>query len=332
MVQTEYNRADAATDHLAVAGQLPIAEVRNALEHRRILGDQVFAEADDDLAHRGVDLAVGRHLCQVGIPAGRIEYVGHGWRRVVGAVLETLLIDALRIGGPLAAPGDDKVAGVVQRDARDALIAAAGAVDGELVADFTVITQQQIDADLAVGGVALGVNTPSVAVLVLAFPDDHKVAVGVHCDLRTLLIVGDVSVHEELTRRDRFVGGIGVVRVIGIVGVVRFVRFVRFVGSAGRDEYGAIGVIPLGKDALLAAGAGAVAAAAAVLAVTGPGNHKVAVGVHGHGRPLLVAVEGVVDHKLHTGRLNDRVDPVGVGRNAGVQADGAEAHVELGSV
>ena len=329
MVQTEHNRADAAADHLAVAGQLPIAEVRNALERRRILGDQVFAEADDDLAHIGVDLAVGRHLRQAGIPTGRIEYVGHGRRRVVVAVLETLLIDALRIGGPLAAPGDNKVAGVVQRDARDALIAAAGAVDGELVADFTVITQQQIDADLAVGGVALGVNTPSVAVLVLAFPDDHKVAVGVHIDLRTLLIVGDVSVHEELTRRDRFVGGIGVVRVIGIVGVVRFVRFV---GSAGRDEYGAIGVIPLGKDALLAAGGGAVAAAAAVLAVTGPGDHKVAVGVHGHGRPLLVAVEGVVDHKLHTGRLNDRVDPVGVGRNAGVQADGAEAHVELGSV
>src|SRR5205085_68493 len=65
----------------------------------------------------------------------------------------------------VARPGDDNIAQQVKGDRRVLLIAGSGGVDAELIAQ-----------GVAIGVVALGGNTPTVAVLAVTRPGDDEAA------------------------------------------------------------------------------------------------------------------------------------------------------------
>src|SRR5262249_11267985 len=96
----------------------------------------------------------------------------------------------------VALPGDEEIAGGVHRDGGVHLVVLGGGADAELAA-----------LGHTRGIVALGVNAPAVAVLLLALPGNDEIAAGVHCDSRVELVMVGGGVNAELAA-DRVAGGV----------------------------------------------------------------------------------------------------------------------------
>src|SRR5262249_31113820 len=87
----------------------------------------------------------------------------------------------------VARPGDDEAPRAVHRHAGVLLVSRGGRIDTELAA-------------LGNAGrvIALSVDAPAAAVLAVARPGDHVVAVAVHRDPRALLVAGGGGVNAGL--------------------------------------------------------------------------------------------------------------------------------------
>ena len=209
-----------------------------------------------------------------------------------------------------ALPGDNRSAGV-DVDVRKLLVAGRGGVDGNLIA-------QRRGVELK----AAAKNATTTAVLILAVPDDEETARGVHRHVGLALVALRGRVHQEFVARDRAVR----------VETTRInARHVSVLIGTGPDDH-KIAVLVHGNagevliagrvliDAKLAAlgsAGGAVASgvdpiAAAVLQQARPGDHEIAVLVHGNRGKRLRTVCRRVYLKLFAETSPAGVQPLAV--------------------
>ena len=284
-VKVEVDFRNSVGDDLAVATQLPVVRVEDAVGAvLAILDIEVLAEDDHETGYVFVQLdSVGHRFT---VAPGSVQHVGN---RGAGNVLfrrETTRVDALVVvfdhfililvvNLTVTAPHDHVVARVVHGYARISLLFFCGGIDLIFPAQFAVDAQRRVASQQGVADISLGVNSEAVGnvgqagllarPILEALPGDDEVAVGVHGDLRMLLRAVSETVDHELTQR---VSG---------------------------------GVVSSRHNFLHALGADLRLGVANSLAVTRPRHREVAVGVHGHAGPLLHVIGGLVDEELGAG-------------------------------
>ena len=236
----------------------------------------------------------GRHEVAVGVEinawislvgrrcAVELDLAAQGRAGTVVAACKGTVKRAVRPG-----PGNDKIAGPVHRYTAQYLIARSRGVDQELAA-----------LRHTAGVVALRIDPFATTILSGAAPGDDKVAAGIHANVRQRLVARRGAIDAKLTAL-RHTARVVALRIDA--------RAAAVLGRTGPGDDEARGAHPDGRAVLrtrrggvhleLAAlrhAAGVVAlcidaVAGTILQLAAPGNHKVAVVIHGDRDLVLVA-------------------------------------------